>query len=224
MSKVTKITKVQKLFLVGAVALGAFGIFASKAKAADLLYVPKAPHVGYVDDSGWYLAGRGGAVFGDDFSGVSFDTGYNFSGALGYDWGQVGFAKLRTEAEVGYFNQDGQIPAPFSGSVDAIYGLLNAYADFDTGTPFTPFIGVGGGYANVTADVNAPGFALQSRDKDFAWDATAGVSYNISKNVTFDVAYRYLAIPDVTFNTPLGSVTDDVNSHEVTAGVRVRLL
>lgn len=223
MKKVTSMNTPQKLFLVGAVLLGAGFLFMNHAKASDLLYAPKIPRVGYADDNPWYIAARGGAIFGTDFSTVSFDTGYDFSGAVGYSFGQVGFASLRAEAEVGYFNQNGQLPTPFSGSVDGIYGLLNAYADFNTGTPFTPFIGGGVGYANVTADVAAPGFALQSRDKDFAWDATAGISYNLTKNITLDVAYRYLAIPDVTFSTPFGSVTDDVNQHQIDAGLRIKL-
>lgn len=221
--KTNKMSKNQKLFIGAAVLVAAAGLFMNHAKASDLLYTPKVPHVSQINPDGWYIEGSGGGIWGEDYSGVSFDTGYNFSGSVGYNWGQVGFASLRTEAEVGYFNEDGQCGTKIGCSVDGIYGLLNAYADFNTGTPFTPFIGGGVGYANVTADINAPGFALQSRDKDFAWDATAGVSYDLTRNITLDIAYRYLAIPNVTFNTPFGSVNDDVNNHQVNAGLRVKL-
>lgn len=220
---IKKSNKLQKIVLGALVIAGATGLYMNHAKAADLLYMPKAPHVGFVDESGWYIAGHGGADFGDDFSGVSFDTGYNFSGAVGYDFGQIGLANLRTEAEVGFLSSDANNIAPFTGSVDATYAFLNAYADFGKFNGFTPFIGGGVGYASVNGEVSVPGFTVQANDKDFAYNLTAGVSYDLTQRISLDVAYRYLAIPDVTFSAFGGSVTDDVNIHQVNAGLRLKL-
>lgn len=224
--KVTKngMSKLQKAFLVGAVILGATGLYATTAKSADLLYAPKVPNHGFVDSQGWYIASHAGANFGDDFSGISFDTGYNLSGAVGYNWGEIGFASLRTEAEVGFLKSEASPVGPFTGSVAGLYGFLNAYADFNDIFGFTPFIGAGVGYADVNGEMQFAGFPIvDASDQTFAWNATAGLSYALSNCVSLDVAYRYVAIPDVTFNTVFGTVSDDVNIHQVNAGVRVKL-
>lgn len=193
------------------------------ATAADLLYAPKPQH-GYVDGSGWYIGLKGGANFADDFSGIGFDTGYNAGAVVGTSLGNVGFAGARIELEGGYLSSEASVAAPFSGSLSAVYGFANGYLDFNIGLPFTPFIGAGVGFADVNAEAQVAGFPfVDSHDQTWAWNATAGVSYELHKGVDLDVAYRYLSVPDVTFNTVFGPVADDVNIHQVTGTVRFKL-
>ena len=82
--------------------------------------------------------------------------------------------------------------------------LANAYYDIRTGTPWTPYLGVGVGFAvnqltrnldysdtvgpaNVTA-------GNRTTDVQFAAAAMAGVSYDFSTFFAIDVNYRFLHI------------------------------
>jgi opacity protein-like surface antigen len=85
--------------------------------------------------------------------------------------------------------------------------LVNAYVDLGTWWCLTPFVGVGVGGArhNISSihDVGfvadgTTGFGLPELGKDdhttwdFAWALHAGVGYNVSNNLKFELAYRYL--------------------------------
>ncbi len=78
--------------------------------------------------------------------------------------------------------------------------MANAYADLGTWWCFTPFIGAGIGVTRTTfsdfLDVGAPAssvaFAPDASKYSFAWALHAGVGYQINRNVTVELAYRYL--------------------------------
>lgn len=99
----------------------------------------------------------------------------------------------------------------YSGNVQSIVALFNAYADIGTWYGFTPFIGgsIGGSFNHVSSivdqGVNGPngfgvggfGFSHGRWDTDLAWAATAGVSYAITPNLKLELAYRYLDMGDI---------------------------
>lgn len=239
--------------LLCGVALVSF--IAAPAMAADLLYSSPAPQA--VWQGGPYFGAKIGANWTDDVTAelddaaaaagtadtVNFDTGFTGSIVAGYAFGSKwGMLSPRLEVEAGYLNSDvntididpagGVIPAG-SGSVDAFYWFANLLLDIPmSGWGFTPFIGGGVGFANVTFDNIAlaatPGVAfISDEDTTFAWNLTAGLSYDISRNVTFDVAYRFVQFNSVDLvNTAGGAggpTSTDVDNHQVTAGVRVHL-
>lgn len=122
-----------------------------------------------------------------------------------------------------------------------VYGAMaNLYYDIATGTKFTPFVGAGAGMAHVKVSSGAHGtvekqaFSINgdATDNNFAWNATAGVAYNISDSIVLDIAYRYTDLGAVkstdtfTMDNLKGKMTTDakfdIATHEVMLGARYR--
>ncbi len=185
---------------------------------------------------GFYLSGTAGAAWLSDAdydeAGISidaeYDTGFLLGAAAGYDFGM-----LRTEAEFGYrqnsfdkwkdatvggFNL-GDFSA--SGDITTLSYLLNGYIDFENKTSVTPYIGGGLGFANVDVeDVTFQGTELGDEDDTvFAYQAAAGFGYDINKNLTLDVGYRYFATSDPDFD----GTDAEYDSHNVSFTVRYKL-
>lgn len=231
--------------LLCGVALG--GLLASNAFAADLLYSSPAPQA--VAYGGPYFGAKIGAVWVDDISGdldgdadaadsLNFDTGFTGSILAGYAFGsRWGALSPRLEVEAGYLSAeadtstvDGGAAAATDGEANAFYWFTNLLLDVPmSGWGFTPFFGGGVGFAKVRADnisaTTGPIDTFNGEDTVFAWNLTAGLSYDISRNVTFDIAYRFVQFDDVNvLNTTAGVVGSiDPDIHQVTAGVRVHL-
>lgn len=232
--------------LLSGVAL--IGFVATSAQAADLLYSQPAPQAA-VAYGGPYVAVRAGVNWADDVDGdfdadadvadtLDFDTGFNASVAAGYAFGgRWGILSPRLEAELGYLTNDAEdsavdagVAVATDGEYNATYGLVNLLLDIPMGWGFTPFVGVGAGFANVRFDnIAATAGAIDTfdgEDTTFAWNLTAGLSYDITRNVTLELAYRFLQFTDAEIlNTTAGVVTDvgDLDNHQVNFGVRVHL-
>lgn len=153
------------------------------------------------------------------------DTGWAGGIAAGYAYGN----NIRVEGEVTYQRNDldklslGAASLALTGDVSNTALLLNGYYDFANSSPWTPFISAGLGVAQVNInDLNVPGSGLPNTDdKDtvFAYQVGAGVSYAVSKEVSFDVKYRYFATSDPEFDT----TSTEYSSHNIYAGIRVGL-
>jgi opacity protein-like surface antigen len=82
--------------------------------------------------------------------------------------------------------------------------MANAYFDLGTWYGFTPFVGAGAGVARNTIshffDYNplagGSGYAGEGHKWNFAWAVHAGMAYNVTPNVTIELAYRYLNVGD----------------------------
>lgn len=112
--------------------------------------------------------------------------------------------------------------------------LLNAYYDFRTGSPWTPYIGAGLGFAVnqltqsyvLQADTVDESASQRSTDVAFAAAAMVGVSYDFSSFFAIDVNYRFMHIggSQVTLGgegTPASTVEiGDINEHQIRAGFR----
>lgn len=243
--------KMQKLLC--SVAL--LGLLAGSAQAADLLYPNPAPVAPvYTSNSGLYVGVEGGYNAADDLTGfinppantaggtANLDGGFTIGAKLGYQFNPWGALRPRVELEGGYlentidkiqaFNAGGPVGTPFQGggNFNAFYGLLNGYLDYRLWNNFSIFGGGGVGFASEhAANVSAGGVnIIDDRDTGFAWDLTAGVSYELSPTVTFDLAYRFLRFQDVSFagnfaGGTLPAVGQDVDNNQVTAGIRIKL-
>jgi outer membrane protein OmpA-like peptidoglycan-associated protein len=104
-------------------------------------------------------------------------------GTVGYD-----FVGPRISLDVGY----GQLPLNFSvpgtalnGKAGQLTGLINLSYDFFPTSTFTPYIGAGAGIAFIDSN-NSLG------STQFAWDALAGVKYNMSNSLAFNLEARYI--------------------------------
>lgn len=133
--------------------------------------------------------------------------------------------------------------------------LLNGYFDLGTWYGITPFVGAGIGFAHHnlkggntdTLNVSGPYFDnvtgaqvgglqtgvsggfLQAKDQTkLAWALHAGLGYDVTQNLKFEVAYRYLNMGSVTTGgincycnaTYAGFKVKDVESHDVKLGLR----
>lgn len=227
----------------------AAALVATPALSSDLLYdvKPKKAPV-YHDNSGFYVGAKGGLNKVDDVdanltptAGVvaNLSDGWNAGLTLGYQLNSWGFVVPRVELEGGYlqndldtlqaFNAGGVVGAPFAatGDLNAFYGFANILLDIPVGFGFTPFVGGGVGFANVKADnIAVGGFTiLDDSDTAFAWNVTAGLSYDLTRNVTVEFAYRFLQFNDVDLtdigNTPVA--IGDIDNNQFNVGIRVKL-
>lgn len=113
--------------------------------------------------------------------------------------------------------------------------LINGYYDFRTGTPFTPYLGGGVGFAvnqltqDITVtDTGVSGNAIagsRSTDIGFAGAAMAGLTWEINSFFALDVNYRFLHIAGSDVTTPVYTGSSkveigDLNEHQIRAGFR----
>ena len=118
--------------------------------------------------------------------------------------------------------------------------LANGYIDLGTWHGLSPFIGAGVGMANIEisgfSDTGiGPGgpssaYADDHDEWNFAWALYAGVGFEVSDQLTLELAYRYLDMGDAEsgdiiasdgtndFDNPLEF--KDITSHDVRVGVR----
>lgn len=115
--------------------------------------------------------------------------------------------------------------ASSSGNVRTFALMANAWYDFDFGSSFKPYVGVGVGYA--TNEIQH-GLVFNGSKGGFAWQAGGGVNYPITDKTSIGVGYRYMDAGDVTltrFNTVFGQLKDtyDVQHHSVLVNVNFSL-
>lgn len=188
----------------------------------------------------FYLAVRGGISFPEetDFNALGlnieneYSTGYFIGGAAGIN-NLLGVPGLRGDIEIGYTETDvdshnvGGVNfsgANAFGSTSLTYGLASIYYDFNTGTIVKPFIGAGGGIAQVDFDnhgVSAVGTVLSSSETAYAFHITAGANVEITKDLNFELAYRYLGTTGAELTAVDGTKTDvDTGDHQIMFGLR----
>ncbi|MBA2655652.1 MAG: porin family protein [Tatlockia sp.] len=137
-------------------------------------------------------------------------TGYNAGGRFGFQGGP-----LRYEAEVTYINAETKNGShhrslfPYwqanrglhhsNNQTTALFGLANVYFDFPALIPcISPFLGLGIGYGWVEAKLNWPSDLtllprqFRASDSAFAYQGTAGLTFNFAEAWALNVAYRYL--------------------------------
>src|SRR3546814_19180655 len=94
--------------------------------------------------------------------------------------------------------------------------MVNALYDFDTGTPFTPYAGVGIGAARTKVkDIDSKTL--------FAYQGILGVSYDVTDELKAYLDYRYFATADLQGTTPAGPDVD-VENESHTGMIDVRYL
>ena len=110
----------------------------------------------------------------------------NFRIGASYNRAQYDMSKVLAIGSLSYHG------STYAGSVDVTSNLradgisfdnsvnlymLNAYYDFKTSSPFTPFVGASIGLADIE----------HAKDVEFAYGASAGAKYNFDKNVYLGV-------------------------------------
>ena len=153
------------------------------------------------------IAGGPGGAFGltDDSPEATIGTGF----LAGYHWQRHG-VPIRTEIEYAYrlradFDTVAAGP-PRTGFKDNLSThslMFNTYLDFDTGTPWRPYLGVGIGWArnqSETLRTNIVSGARQEIKNDtdgFAYSVQAGVRVAITRWWVAELGYRYIDLGEI---------------------------
>ncbi len=140
---------------------------------------------------------------------IGNDSGYGMGAAVG--------AKLdnfRGELEFGYL-YDKVIKANgiqyAGGSYSSVYAYMaNAFYDFKNSTAFTPYLGGGLGVAHGKFGDGSTD--TTSTDNELAYQLMTGVSYDINKNNTVYIGYRFIGTND--FKSANQTLTYERNSIE----------
>ncbi len=188
-------------------------------------------------EEGWYGRADVGYGFDDslDLSGPTINPAPSLNSAAEFDadWTQhlglgYGFGKgLRLEGEFAhrYNDFEGSSSIREGGGAHAWSGMINGFVDFTLG-PVMPYLGVGVGYAQVTASASTPSLAQSFDDSDsgFAYQGLAGLALPISERLKLDVGYRYFSAPDLEFegfsNGAPATFEGDYVHHAATVGLR----
>ena len=160
---------------------------------------------------GLYISGDVGVtrVPNEDFVGtpITYDLGFAAGGQIGYAFGGP-----RVELEYSYrFNSahtigsaDGAVDA--TGSLRASALLANFIYDFDTGSKWVPYVGLGLGAANVQANTIraagpvSSGSFLDGGSTELAGQLIVGVDFMASEHVGLFLDFRGLWVKSPTMN------------------------
>ena len=214
------------------------GIFASIAFAALALASPQAGAADIDPVTGYpiYISIFGGASFlndvktdfyGDQYT-VKTKAGFLIGGAVGVKWNDI----IRTEIELShsrvqaksYNSYAGGSFDPASGPIKATYLLGNIWADLNTGSAFTPYVGggLGFGWASGDTSFNGNNFGYGPGESGLAYQLGAGVKYDMSENISLDLGYRFKGLNDIDFDDNDGGgvyTSGDLRSHNVQLGL-----
>jgi opacity protein-like surface antigen len=160
--------------------------------------------------NGWYVNAFGGysslpsnintGRYGVFLSNVRYHDGYNVGGRIGFQSNPIRYEFEYTyisahpnSFRVDYFSQPN-----VGGRLSQNLLMANLYYDFpeilDT---ISPFIGGGIGYGFLETTLTSTGPFLSTFFKEkgnsFAYQGTAGLTYNFAENYAINAAYRYVA-------------------------------
>ncbi len=162
---------------------------------------------------GWYSSAFGGYAYVPNnvnktynsitYTDANYNSEYNVGGSFGYKSNPMRYEGQVTyiSAMLGHIYENGEKDPRIAGYSNAIFGIANVYYDFPMIIPaISPFLGVGLGYGwiNVKIDntrLNRLDFRVA--DSAFAYQGTAGVTFNFSENYALSVAYRYVGTDNV---------------------------
>jgi opacity protein-like surface antigen len=139
---------------------------------------------------------------------VEFDTGFTFDAAVGYAFNkylaadfEFGYIGTTIDSVSGYFVNDDTFlyNAPFLANVTFSYPIPR--------TIITPYIGAGVGGSVTVFDTDGFGNssdAVFGSDTDvvFAWQAFAGLRFELNKQISMGVGYKYFSTEGSSFSYP----------------------
>ena len=146
------------------------------------------------------------------YNAVTFDLGWAAGAQIGYAFGGP-----RVELEYSYRNNGASTIATTAGTQSATGSLtsnnfmVNALYDFDTGSKWVPYVGLGVGVADVSADMIKPSVVTSGKSgyidgssQKFAVQFIFGAEYLATDNIGIFVDWRGLWASNVNFNYGIG--------------------
>jgi opacity protein-like surface antigen len=179
----------------------------------------------------------------------NFESGMLFGLGVGYKWNSWLRFDVTAEyrGETGFHGMDVYTCGAetcfnnYTGKKSEWLYLANIYADLGTWGGFTPFVGAGLGFARIGIhsfrdagidEARNPTLAYAESDYkwNFAWALHAGLAYEVTKNFTIELAYRYVYLGhgqsgDIIAYDGTNSIRNpmqfrDIDSHDLKLGVR----
>lgn len=158
---------------------------------------------------GWYTSVFGGYTYlpenietsnvGLFINNTAYNGGYNVGGRIGYQSNPLRYELEYTylEANAKHFNLAYLSQDLVSGYASGNLFMANAYYDFPDMLPLiSPYLGAGIGYAYLETRLKsaAPLTPVYYKFTDgvFAYQATAGITYNFAENYALNLAYRFV--------------------------------
>jgi opacity protein-like surface antigen len=155
--------------------------------------------------------------------------------ALGYSW-KDRWHPARLELEGGYryrFDLDyrgrvGATTVGYEANLATAYAMLNGYYDFVVSERWTPYVGVGLGWARNSADTDRNVVAgtgarqsVETSTNEFSWAAMAGLTYNWRPDWGVSLGVRYVDLGGVEVGPFAGGdkIEADYWSIDVTLGL-----
>lgn len=189
---------------------------------------------------GWY--GKVDAGYGFDGSletdrlttpafGGELDLDNDWMADVGIGYGFSNGFRLEGEVAHRYNSIEGGPTVQNGGNTQVYTALINGIIDLNQGGAVQPYFGAGIGIGRVQADA-ADGPAnnkavtafFDDSDTGVAWQGLLGIGFKATEQLTFDIGYRYLFIPNLEFAGRNGatarSYEGDYKHQAVTAGLR----
>jgi opacity protein-like surface antigen len=186
---------------------------------------------------------RSTTFFGGLGVGYRFNNWFRVDGTFEYRGGGTIGATDQVDLGGGRF-----LSNTYKGNMSSMVALFNGYVDLGTWNCLTPYIGAGIGYASnrihgvtdqgVESTLNpggwGPGFSTlgtagSGSKTNVAWALMAGVGYEVNKNLTLELGYRYLNLGDAQSGRLVNAFTGqvqgplkvkDIDSHDFRIGMR----
>jgi opacity protein-like surface antigen len=212
-----------------------------------------------VEEAEWYFRADFAAGFGSQPSVTTLGTPYeggatgldpawlsedflpSFTGGVGvgFIWGPSFRTDLTvdlhstSDADYEFASPSGDFTVQDKTTFFSTILLANAYYDIRTGSPWTPYIGGGVGFAinqltrqiSTTFDDDTITASGRTTRFAFAGAAMVGVNYEISSFTSIDFGYRFLYIGGSQVDIPVDGFSSSVafgslNEHQIRAGLR----
>ena len=182
-------------------------LIAEIGKAKSGFWYEKDGKAFYYDSSGAKKDGTPTLAEGDIDAG--FDMGWALAGAIGYRFGA-----LRAEGAGSYFSGNlnsfgnteiGKEDYDTLPSFTTFAVMANGWYDFDTGTMFTPFVGLGIGAFQGTNNGGVPKNAPDSFEAavqsawGFAYQGGAGVAMEVADGLSIRLGYQLFGTLETTY-------------------------
>ena len=100
--------------------------------------------------------------------------------------------------------------------------MANAYFDYLTCTPWTPYVGAGLGVSYLKAQMFENGEKeFDKSTNNFAWQVMAGLAYEFNSHWAVDLGYRYADLGRIRKNEGEGNITKiTAREHDIMLGAR----
>lgn len=135
----------------------------------------------------------------------TYQGGFEAGGAFGYKSNPMRYEAEITylKANIEHFYLTNVQETTTGGYNQAVLGMANVYYDFLSSNPILqPFIGAGIGYGWIQSRFNGTSpidtGTINASNSTFAYQATAGITYNFSENYALDLSYRYIGTSNLS--------------------------